>query len=144
MMMADMPSESNIPLMLNDSNVHILPHPSLMLLGKHQNQNSQPRDLQLPQLENLFSTNQGLNAHLNLISTNNNATDSLIQDLNHAQYNSPSFAAGGGPNGAGHPLPNSGNGSNYNSKNISLCFARGVSVYIIRFLSLNLIEQLII
>lgn len=52
-----------------------------------------------------------------MISTNNNATDSLIQDLNHAQYNSPSFAAGGGPNGAGHPIPNSGNGSNYNSKN---------------------------
>ena len=118
MMMADMPSESNIPLMLNDSNVHILPHPSLMLLGRHPNQNSQPKDLQLPQLENLFSTNQGVNAPLNLISTNYNATDSLIQDLNHAQYNSPSFAAGGGGhNGVAHPLPNSGNGSNYNSKN---------------------------
>ncbi len=72
--------------------------------------------MQLPPLENLFTSAAGANPPLNLI-TAPNATDSLIRDLNHAQYNSPSFAAGAGPNGGGHPIPGSGNGSNYNSKN---------------------------
>ena len=69
--------------------------------------------MQLPPLETLFS---GSHAPLNLI-TAPNITDSLMQDLNHAQYNSPSFAASGGNGGGGHPIPGSGNGSNYNSKN---------------------------